>query len=89
MSAVLDGGNEVILASWLNKKSLECTSNNDKPIKIPDYLYVLVNRIILCNCELEAEESFLLDLLVACTDSPNQFKMYVAVNLASVNYFGN
>ena len=38
--AVLDGSNKIILADWLNKKSLECTSNNDIPIKIPDYSYV-------------------------------------------------
>ena len=86
--AGLDGGNEIILANWLNKKFLECTSKNYIPIKNPDYLYVLINRSILYNL-LEAEESFLLDSLVACTDNSNQFKMYFAVNLTFVNYFDN
>ena len=56
---MLDGGVEIILANWLNRKSHEYTINNDIPIKIPDYPYTLVNRSIICNCELEAEESFL------------------------------
>ena len=82
---VLDGGNEIILANGLNKKSLEYTGNNDI-LNIPGYLYVLVNRSILYNCKLETEESFLLDSLAVCTDSPNEFKIYFTVNLAFVNY---
>ena len=55
--AVSDGGSEVNPGNWLNKTSLQCTSNNDIPIKIPDYTYALINRCFLCNCELEVEES--------------------------------
>ena len=67
---MLNGGDEIILAKWLNKKSLKYTVNNDRPIKLLGYSYALVNRTILCNCELEAEESFLCDLLAACPDNP-------------------
>ena len=48
--AVLDGSNEIILANWLNNKHIECNINNDIPVKIPGFIYVLVNvnfRIIV------------------------------------------
>ena len=31
------GGKEIIVANWLNKKSIECTSNSDIPVTLPDY----------------------------------------------------
>ena len=86
---MLDGGDAIILFTWLNKKSLKCTINNDMAIKLPDYLYVLVNRVIVCNCELEAEERFLLDSFAACSYEPDSFKMYLTINLAFINYFDN
>ena len=72
----------LFLAYWLIKKSLKCTINNDIPIKLPDYSYVSVNRSILCNCELKAEENSLLDWLAACSVDADQFKMYFTVKLA-------
>ena len=33
--AVLDGGDEIILANWPNDKHIICNINNDIPIKIP------------------------------------------------------
>ena len=77
---MLDGDDEIILGNWLNKKSLESTSNNDTCFKIPDYSYVLGNRSNLCNCELEAYS------LAAGLNSHTQFKGYFAVNLAFFNY---
>ena len=47
--AVLEGGNEIILANWPNNKRIECNVNNDIPVKIPSFPYVLVNRSVLCN----------------------------------------
>ena len=40
---VLDGGNKIILANWLDDKHIICNVNNDIPVKIPSHLYVLVN----------------------------------------------
>ena len=51
-------------------------SNNDIPIKLQDYLYVLFNRSIMCNSELGAEENFLLDSLVAYKGSLNGLQMW-------------
>ena len=65
---VLDGGNEIILANWSYDKHIICSINSDIPIRIPSYLYVLVNRSVLCNCGIEAENHFLLVSLAACHD---------------------
>ena len=53
----LDGENEIILTNCPNDKHIICNINNDIPIKIPSHLYVLVNRIVLCNCGIEAENN--------------------------------
>ena len=73
---VLDGGNKIILANWPNYKHIICSINNDIPIRIPTYPYVLVNRSVLCNCGIEAENNFLLESLAACHDSNSKLVMY-------------
>ena len=83
---VLDGGNEIILANWPNDKHIICTINNDLLIKIPSHPYMLVNRSILCNCGIEAENNFLLESLAACQDSNTKLIMYFTVNSAFTNY---
>ena len=55
---VLDGGKEIILANWPDKEHIICNINNDILVEIPSLLYVLVNRSVLCNCRIEAENSF-------------------------------
>ena len=65
-SMVLDGGNEIILANWPDGKDIICNVINDIPVKIPSHPYVLVNRNVLCNCIIEAENNFLLESLAAC-----------------------
>ena len=55
---VLDGGNEIILANWLNDKHIISTISNNILVEIPSHPYVLVNRSILCNCGIEAENNF-------------------------------
>ena len=37
--------------------------------KYPVHPYVLVNRSVLCNCGIEAENHFLLKSLAACQDT--------------------
>ena len=83
---VLDGGNEIILANWPNNKHIICTINNNLPIKIPSHPYVLVNRSILCNRGIEAENNFLLESLATCQDSNTKRIMYFTVNSAFTNY---
>ena len=83
---VLDGGNEIILVNWLNNKHIICTINNDIPTEIPSHPYVLVNRSVLCNCGIEAENSFLLESLAACHDDNTKLVMYFTINIAFTNY---
>ena len=84
--AVLDRGNEIILANWPNDIHIICTINNDIPIEIPSHPYVLVNRSILCNCSIEAENNFLLESLAVCHDSNTKLIMYFTVNTVLTNY---
>ena len=83
---VLDGGNEIILANWPNDKHIIYNINNDIPIKIPSHPYVLVNRSVLCNCGIQAENHFLLELLAACHGINSKLVMNFTVNTAFINY---
>ena len=38
---VLDGGNEIILANWPDNEHIICNVNNDIPLNIPNFPYVL------------------------------------------------
>ena len=89
MPAVLDGGNEIILANWPADKHIICSINNDIPIEIPSHLYVLVNRSVLCNCRMEADNNYLLESLAACHDSRTKLVMYFMGNLAFTNYLND
>ena len=82
---VLNRGNEIILANWPNDKHIICTFNNDIPIRIPTHPYILVNRSILGNCGIEAENNFLLESLAACHDANTNLVMYFMVNTAFAN----
>ena len=77
---VLDGGNEIILANWPNDKHI-CTTNNDIPVKILSHPYVLVNRSVLCNCGIEADNYYLLESLTACDNSKRNSKLTIYFKL--------
>ena len=87
--AILDGGQQIILANWPSYRKIMCIHNNNIPINIPSHPYVLMNRNILCNCDMEAESNFLLESLAACENPETKadLVMYFTVNLAFVNYF--
>ena len=42
---VLDGGDEIVLANWLNDKHIICNVNNDIPVNISSHPYVLVVQL--------------------------------------------
>ena len=86
---VLNGRNEIILANWPNDKHIECNINNDIPVRTPSFLYVLLIRSVLCNCETEAENHLLLESLAACQETQSKLIMYFTVNTAFINYFDN
>ena len=85
--SMLDGGRQIILANWPNYKRIICTYNNNIPVNIPSHPYVLVDRNILCNCDIEAESNFLLESLATCGEHEKpDLEMYFTVNLAFVDY---
>ena len=79
-------GDEIILANWPNDKHIICNINNDIPVKIPSHPYVLVNRSILCNCSIEADNHHLLESITACDKKFTKLTMYFTINLAFTNY---
>ena len=87
--SILDGGYEIVLANWPSFKRIVCSTHNNIPIEIPSHLYVLLNRTILCNCIIEAENNFLLESIAACDSDGNgaDLEMYFMSNTAFLNYF--
>ena len=84
--AVLDGGDEIILANWPNDKHIICNINNDIPVKFLSHPYVLGNRNLLCNCGIEVDSHHLLESLAACDKKLTKLTMYFTINLAFSNY---
>ena len=86
---VLDGGFQIILANWPNYRKIMCSHNNNIPVNIPGYPYVLMNQSILYNCDIQAESNFLLESLAACEgpDAKTDLEMHFTVNLTFMNYF--
>ena len=66
-----------------------CLHNNNSPKNIPGHQYILINRSILCNCNIEAESNFLLESLAACegSETKTDLEMHFTLNLSFVNYF--
>ena len=84
--AVLDGGNEIILANWPKSKYVICKDNHEYPIKIPRHPYVLLKRSVLCNCDIHADEHSLLEPIVTCPGKQSDMTIYYTVNTAFMPY---
>ena len=82
----MDGGDEIVLANWCNDKHIICNVNNYIPVKIPSHPYVLVNRSVLCNCGIEADNHYLLESLATCDNRAHNLVMYFTINMAFTNY---
>ena len=84
--AILDGGNEIILANWPKSKYVICKDNHKYPIKIPKHPYVLLKRSVLCNCDIHAEEHLLLESIAMCPGKQSDMTIYYTVNTAFMPY---
>ena len=73
-------------ANWPNNKHIIYKINNDIPVKIPSHPYVLVNRSVLCNCGVEADNHHLLGSIATCNSKISKLTMYFTINLAITNY---
>ena len=87
--SILDGGYEIVLANWPSFKRIVCSTHNNIPIEIPNHSYILLNRTVLCNCFIEAENNFLLESIAACNPERDDvdLEMYFVANIAFLNYF--
>ena len=56
--SILDRGYEILLANWPSFKRMVSSTHDNIPIEIPSHPYVLLNRTVLCNCIIEAENNF-------------------------------
>ena len=79
---ILDGGFQIIFANWPNYRKIMCSHNNNILINIPGHPYVLMNRSILCNCNIKVESNFL-------SETKTDLEMHFTINFAFVNYFGD
>ena len=84
--AVLDGGNEIILANWPKSKYVICKDNHEYPIKIPRHPYILLKRSVLCNCDIHAEEHSILESIAMCPGKQSDMTIYYTVNTAFMPY---
>ena len=87
--SILDGGYEIVLANQPSYKRIVCSTHNNIPIEIPSHPYVLLNRMVLCNCIIEAESNFLLESIAVCDPEREDvgLEMYSVANTAFLNYF--
>ena len=84
--AILDGRNEIILANWPKSKYVICKNNHEYPIKIPRHLYILLERFVLCNCDIHADEHSLLESIAMCQGKQSDVTIYYTVNTAFMPY---
>ena len=84
--SVLDSRNEIILANWPKTKYVVCKDNHEYPIKIPRHPYVLLKRSVLCNCDIHAEDHFLLESIAACPGKQSAMTIYFTVNATFIHY---
>ena len=63
--------------------------HNNILIEMPSHPYVLLNRTVLCNCIIEAENNLLLESIAACDPHRTDvdLEMYFVPNTAFLNYF--
>ena len=87
--SILDGGYEIVLANWPSFKRIVCSTHNNIPIEVPSHPYLLLNRMVICNCIIEAESNFLLESIAACDTETSDvdLEMYFVANTAFLNYF--
>ena len=65
----------------LSPKRLVCSKDFHMAHPMPSHPYVLVNRSILCNCDLQSGLTYLLKSLCSCAQGAS-LTMYFTVNAA-------
>ena len=84
--SVLDGGQVMVLANMIKQKKLNCAPHLQVETPFNDNDYVLVNRSILCNCEIVSDMSYVLQSLGSCSESRTSNPILFTVNMAFQMY---
>ena len=84
-AAILDALDTLLLSNLDMPWYLHCNVNNNVPIPILAYNYTVINRLLLCDCQLQGGNQFLHESLASCplTDKADR-NMYFTINMASV-----
>ena len=83
--SILDGGNHILLANQRAAKNLICSHNHNLAMPLAQFPYVLVNRSLLCHCQLQSGTTHLAKSLASCKDATS-LKLYFTIN-AAFNHF--
>ena len=98
--AVLDGGNKIILANMAKDKELLCTVADPVglpypedssaiyfPRRLPKQTYLMLNREILCYCDIEANYHLVLQSIAGCPESNEPVVYEYTINQAFYTQF--
>ena len=83
---VLDGGDEIVLANWPNDKHIICKLTIIFQLEFQVTIMFLVNRSVLCNCRIEADNHHLLESIATCDNKVTKLIMHFTINLVFTNY---
>ena len=83
--SILDGGDHILLANQKAAKNLICSYNHNLAMPLAQFPYVLVNRSLLCHCQLQSGTTHLAKSLASCKDATS-LKLYFTIN-AAFNHF--
>ena len=80
MPSILDGGPQVLLANFQQNKKLICKRFHGLATPLPEHAYVVVNRTMLCDCEVESELTYLKRNL-ACNSVVKEVSFFFTINM--------
>ena len=81
--SILDGGNNLLLANFHGPRSLTCVTKDGGLAKpTPEYMYTVVTRNFLCNCQLYLKYASILTQISACGEKTHyDMTLIFTVNL--------
>ena len=85
--SILDGGSQLVLANMEEDKRLICRENDDFAVPLPPQTYVMVNRSLLCYCDIDAGYSYVMQTLSSCDGPKQPVKLEFTYNLAFYSTF--
>ena len=79
---VLDGGNQIVLANMISQKKLTCNKFQELATPFASQRYLMINRSVLCGCQIEADYAYLYELPAHCNAQKEQpTAMWFTINL--------